>query len=57
MPNEQQTHGNDQQILGQIHIIEHRIKALGNQIISEAFIVIRERNRWEHGPEGLIGNY
>jgi hypothetical protein len=57
MPNEQPTHRKYQQILGQIHIIEHRIKALGNQIISESFIVIRKRNKWEHRPEGLIGNH
>jgi hypothetical protein len=56
MPNEQPAHGYDQHILDQVHIIEHSIEPLLDQIISEAFIVIRQHNKWEHHPEGLVGD-
>jgi hypothetical protein len=36
--------------------IEHSIEPLGDQIISQAFIVIGQQDKWEHRPEGLVGN-
>jgi hypothetical protein len=56
MPNKQPGHGYDQHILDQVHKIEHSIEPLGDQIISQAFIVIGKQDKWEHRPEGLVGD-